>query len=420
MSAPTRPRRRGDRPRVALVLSGGGARGAYEAGVLRYIRKDLAGDLGGQVQFDIICGTSVGGIHACFVAGTCDMPARQGRMLAERWEGMVLEELVAFGLKDFMRAPATLLGSGHIEEVEKGEKRLGGVVDTRLLERMVRRLTPWGRITPNLKRGLFESLSVTATDIGSGKSVVFVESSRPLPPWSQDPFVRPHLVDIGCEHALASAALPILFPAIAVGERFYCDGGLRQNTPLSPALRLGADKVLVVGLRHKPPENEASEESMPFPGAAFLAGKILNAFLLDHIDYDLDRLRRFNALIEAAKSVGDEAHLRRLDEVVIKARGAPYRVVGEYMIRPSIDLGEIAGDIARTGRFKGTGGGAGIRLLRRLAGASGVSEADLLSYILFDGNYAAELVRMGYEDARARHDELARFLQDTVVQRDWD
>jgi NTE family protein len=420
MNRPTRPLPRGDRPRLALVLSGGGARGAYEAGVLRYLREDLAGDLGGQPQFDILCGTSVGGIHACFVAGTCDTPARQGRMLAERWEGMVLEELVTFGVKDFMRAPATLLGSGHIQEVEKGQKRLGGVVDTRMLERMVRRLTPWGRITRNCESGHFESLSVTATDIGSGKSVVFVESSRPLPPWSQDPYVRAQPVDMSSEHAMASAALPILFPAIAVGERFYCDGGLRQNTPLSPALRLGADKVLVVGLRHKPPEHELPEEAMPFPGPAFLAGKILNAFLLDHIDYDLERLRRFNALISAVHAVEDEDHLKRFDEVVTRARGAPYRVVGEMMIRPSIDLGEIAGDIARSGRFKGTGGGPGIRLLRRLAGAGTGSEADLLSYILFDGNYAAELVRMGYEDARARHDDLARFLADTVVHREWE
>src|SRR5438132_2849987 len=105
MSAPTRPKQRGNRPRVALVLSGGGARGAYEAGVLRYIREDLAGDLGGQVQFDIICGTSVGGIHACYVAGTCDVPAWQGKLLAKAWENMVLEELVEFGLKDFLRAP---------------------------------------------------------------------------------------------------------------------------------------------------------------------------------------------------------------------------------------------------------------------------------------------------------------------------
>jgi NTE family protein len=284
-----------------------------------------------------------------------------------------------------------------------------------MLERVVRRLTPWARITRNCQQGIFESLAVTATDIGSGKSVVFVESRRPLPPWSQDPYVRAQAVDIGPEHALASAALPILFPAIAVGERFFCDGGLRQNTPLSPALRLGADKVLVIGLRHKPPTNDVPEESMPFPGAAFLVGKILDAFLLDHIDYDLDRLRRFNALIEAVHAVGSAEDSRRFDEVVTAMRGAPYRIVGELMIRPSADLGEIAGHIARTGRFKGSGGGTGIQLLRRLATARGADEADLLSYILFDGLYGAEVARLGYEDARVHHEELCRFLSDAVL-----
>jgi len=415
MSKPTRPPDRGDRPRLALVLSGGGARGAYEAGFMRYLREDLAGDLGGHVHFDILSGTSVGGIHACFFAGTADVPPMQGKLLAERWENFVLEDVVHFGVKEFMKAPATLLGSGTIEEVEEGRKRLGGIVNTRMLERIVRRLIPWPRITRNRELGHFESLSVSTTDIGSGKSVVFVETKAPLPPWSQDPFVRAQLVTMTPEHALASAAIPILFPAIAIGDRFFCDGGLRQNTPLSPALRLGADKVLVVGLRHKPSPIETPEERMPFPGAAFLAGKVLNAFLLDHIDYDLDRLRRFNALIGAINEAGDEEQRRVLDEVVTKARGAPYRVVGEYMVRPSVDLGAIAGDIARAGNFKGQGGGPGIRLLRRLANARGASEADLLSYILFDGHYAAELVRIGYEDARARHHELASFLHDCVV-----
>jgi NTE family protein len=401
---------------LALVLSGGGARGAYEAGVLRYLREDLAGDLGGQIQFDIICGTSVGGIHACFVAGTCDLAPRQGKLLAERWESFVLEEVVSFGVREFLRAPGTILGSGHIEELESGQKRLGGIVNTQMLERIVRRLIPWQRISRNREEGVFESLAVTATDIGSGKSVVFVESRKPMPPWSPDPFVRAQAVRMTPEHAMASAAIPILFPAIAVGDRFFCDGGLRQNTPLSPALRLGADKVLVIGLRHKPTvEKEVPEESLPFPGAAFLAGKILNAFLLDHIDYDLDRLRRFNALIEATHASASEAERRRIDDVVTRARGAPYRVVGEYMIRPSFDIGAMAADIAKHGRFKGAGGGAGIRMLRRLASASGTNEADLLSYILFDGIYAAELVRIGYEDARARHHELARFLHDCVV-----
>src|SRR5215213_9827750 len=137
MSKPSRRVQRGDRPLLALVLSGGGARGAYEAGVLRYLREDLAGDLGGQVQFDIICGTSVGAIHSCFYAATADMADRQGRMLVDRWENFVLEEMVTFGVKEFMRAPATLLGSGHIEDVEEGGRRLGGVVQTQQLERIV-------------------------------------------------------------------------------------------------------------------------------------------------------------------------------------------------------------------------------------------------------------------------------------------
>src|SRR5204862_8061108 len=115
MSVPTRPEKRGNRPRVALVLSGGGARGAYEAGVMRYIREDLAGDLGGQGPFDIMCGTSVGAIHSCFFAATADIAAKQGRMLVERWENFVLEETATFGVREFMRAPATLLGGGRIE-----------------------------------------------------------------------------------------------------------------------------------------------------------------------------------------------------------------------------------------------------------------------------------------------------------------
>jgi NTE family protein len=246
--------------------------------------------------------------------------------------------------------------------------------------------------------------------------VVFIQrAGGPLRQWSQDPFVRAQFVNIACEHALASAALPILFPAVAVGDRFFCDGGLRQNTPLSPALRLGADRVLVIGLRHKPAEAEADEESMPYPGAAFLVGKILNAFLLDHIDYDLDRLRRLNALIRSVRAADPTGNGERFDEVVTKSRGAPYRVVDELMIRPSTDLGALAGEVGRSSRFKGTGGGPGIQLLRRLATARGADEADLLSYILFDGFYAAEVARLGYEDARAQHDELAKFLAPCVI-----
>ena len=148
---------------------------------MRYIREELAGDLGGQVQFDIICGTSVGGIHACFFAATADIAAKQGRILVDRWESFVLEEMVSFGLKEFMRAPATLLGGGHMDETE-GHKRLGGIVQTRMLERVVKRLIPWPSITQNIQQGYLESLSVTATDIGSGARISTVRTRYRTPP----------------------------------------------------------------------------------------------------------------------------------------------------------------------------------------------------------------------------------------------
>jgi NTE family protein len=232
-----------------------------------------------------------GPIHSCFFAATADIPDKQARILCDRWENFVLEEIVSFGVKEFMRVPATLLGGGHIEEVE-GERRLGGVVDTSQLERIVRRSDPLAPHRHEPARGK-PGVAVRHRDrhrIGQDGRVR-PERERPDPGWSQDPFVRAQSVTIGAEHALASAALPILFPAISVGERFFCDGGLRQNTPLSPALRLGADKVLVIGLRHKPPGTATSRRIDALPGAAFLVGKILDAFLLDHIDYDLDRLR---------------------------------------------------------------------------------------------------------------------------------
>lgn len=417
VSTPSRPHRRGDRPRLAIVLSGGGARGAYEAGVLKYIREDLAGDLGGQIHFDIICGTSVGAIAACFMAANADVPSQQGKMLCDRWESLLLEEVVSFGIKDFLRAPATLLGSGNISEMEPGERRLGGIVQTRNLERLVRRMMPWTRIRKNKEAGHFESLAVSATDIGSGKTVVFVESGKPLPPWSVAPFVRAQSVRMGPQHCMASAALPLLFPAVQVDQRFYCDGGLRQNTPLSPALRLGADKVLIVSLKfNRAQATDVPEEAQPFPGAVFLAGKILNAFLLDHIDYDLQRMERLSAIMQLVNESADEDLKRRVAEVVTQKRGLPYRTIKDMVISPSLDLGKIAGEIARAGKFKGLGGGPGIRLLRRLATTGGGgNDADLLSYILFDGVYASELVRIGYEDARARHEQLCQFLQDCVV-----
>jgi NTE family protein len=218
-------------------------------------------------------------------------------------------------------------------------------------------------------------------------------------------------------HALASAAIPLLFPAMPIDGQYYVDGGLRQNTPLSPALRLGADRVLVVSLRHraKPHEDklresilgQQREEALPSP--FFLIGKTLNALMIDRIDYDLDRMRRMNAIIAAGETAFGAEFLDEINARVSGPYGSRLRVVQDMLVRPSADVGEIASAYAKSAEFAKRGGLA-TRALRRLGETEGEEEADLLSYLLFDGGYGAQLIDMGMSDARARRDELASFF----------
>ena len=217
-----------------------------------------------------------------------------------------------------MRAPATLLGSGHIEEVE-GERRLGGIVQTQQLERVVRRLIPWHRIGHQPREGHLESLSVTATDIGSGKTVVFVQNAsgqharsgartrscaRSRSPWAPSTRSRRRRCP-SCSRPSASASASSATAACARTRR------CRRRCAWAPT-RCWSSACAT----SRPPTRASPRNRCRFPGAAFLVGKILDAFLLDHIDYDLDRLRRFNALIEAVRATGSPDHTARFDEVV--------------------------------------------------------------------------------------------------------
>ena len=220
--------------------------------------------------------------------------------------------------------------------------------------------------------------------------------------WARDPFVIARPARLGPGHALASAAIPFLFPAPRIDGAYYCDGGLRLNTPLAPALRLGADRLLIVGLRHMPTPAEeaalAAHREANYSSLAYLAGKVLNALLLDHVDYDVDRLRLVNAILDTgARAYGPE-FLRRINQVI-------------YVI-PSRDLAVMASECLEAHRR-----GAGLRawlsdaaLRYTVRGIAG--EADLLSYLYFDRCYADHLIELGRADAEARADELIAFFRD--------
>jgi len=393
--------------KVAIVLSGGGARGAYEAGVLRFIREILPKRLGFVPRFYILCGTSAGAINATFLAATADRPDTQASRLVEYWRSLELAQVLKLNLSDLLRVSRSLL-SGTSRGAAKGD---GGLLESSGLQRFVIHRVPWSHISTNIEAGHLEALSVSLTHVASGATAVFVErKGASLPPWSRDPFVRAVACRIGPAHVLASAAIPVLFPPVEVGGAFYCDGGLRQNTPLSPALRLGADRVLVISLRHLPsPEDPISPQTEePAPTVLDLFGKSLNALLLDHTDYDLDRLHRFNAILAGGTSAFGPTFIPELNRVLIPMRGQGMRVIQDLMIRPSQDVGELAATHAQSPHLKSLGGltGRALRYLMRHPG-----EADLLSYLLFDGEYAAELVALGTRDAAAREDELAAFFE---------
>lgn len=411
-------RRRQRAPLTGLVLSGGGARGAYEAGIIRYIRDELPPKVRAHARFEIICGTSVGAINGCFLAANAHNPELQGRALAAVWERLRIEGVYKVGWRELANLPRFLLGSRGRGELDDriGPGRLGGLLNTAPMEQLIRRGLRWHSITRNLENGDLHALALNATHIASGKTHTFVQlAGGGLPPWSTDPQVEARAVTIGPQHPLASAAIPWIFPAVDIDGEVYCDGGLKLNTPISPALRLGADRILVIGLRHQQRKGEAKPKAKEridhYPSAPFLLGKILNALLADKTEYDLGRLERFNALLEAGEAAFGPSFEEALGNVMRPMRGQPYRKVETLHVRPQENIAEVASRHARLGSVASRAGGVVGPLIRRIADTGSDNEGDLLSYLLFDGEYAADLVRMGMRDADAQRQELIDFFR---------
>ncbi len=401
-------------PRIAVVLSGGGARGAYEAGVLSYVLDELPAQLGRPVRFSIVTGTSVGAIHACYLAAT-GAAEGAGATLVELWRSLSLTRVYRLGVADLLRVPLWLLGrlGGPSTSYERQGDGLSlpGLFDTGPLEDIVYRQIDWARIHGNIQSGALDALAVAATEIATGRSVVFFDNREGhAPHWTDDPFVIARSTRIGLDHALASAAIPVLFAPRRIEGAFYCDGGLRLNTPLLPALRLGADRVLVVGLRYRRPsyleDRMARQREMSYLNPAFLMGKILNALLLDRVESDIHQLRLMNEVFRAGEREYGPDFLARLNRSVAELRRTPLKIVENCFIHPSQDLGEIAGQVlSERERDRGLTDRVA-NFAMRAAARGAFTDKDLLSYLLFDGAYTERLLALGREDAAAARSEL--------------
>ncbi|WP_308197932.1 patatin-like phospholipase family protein [Anaeromyxobacter oryzisoli] len=400
--------------RTALVLSGGGARGAYEAGVLRYVRRELPAALGVQPRFDLVTGSSIGAVNACFLASTADRPAEQGEALAAVWRDLRLDEVFHWSALSLAGLPRYAWAQLRATRLRHLTWRLSDFLYPEALARVIDERIDWARLHRNVRSGHLDALTVTATDLGTGRSVVFVETRGELPDWGRDPIVEVRPRAIGPPHALASGAIPLLFRPVRIEGSWFSDGSVRQNTPIAPAIRLGAERVLVIGCRHAGPVDGAPrvapEEA---PTTAAQLGRLLSALMLDRTDYDLERLRRFNGLIEAGERAFGPGFAERLAALSARELGAPLRRVRDLVIRPSRDPGVLARDHAERRVRRLRPGTLAARLLRRAAADAEVTAdgaADLASYLLFDGEYAEELIALGYEDARAARDALVDFF----------
>ncbi|WP_257463276.1 patatin-like phospholipase family protein [Archangium lipolyticum] len=405
--------------KTGLVLGGGAARGAYEAGVLSYLREELEPELGRELKLDILAGTSVGAIHACYLAATSDRPRLQGQGMRAHWTGMKVEEVLRVGVGDIFRVLREALGkpAPHPRDLQ-----YGGLVDPRGLRAIVSRGIPWLGIGRNLRKGHLDALAVSTTHVGSGRATVFVQRhGGGIPSWGNDPSYQAQAARICPSHALASAAIPVVFPAVRIQNELHVDGGLRLNVPLSPALRLGAQRVVVVSLRHealrarKPEGVEGiteQEREQAFATAPFLMGKMLNTLMMDRTDQDLGRMRRLNAILEAGTVAYGPGFAQTLGAVLEPHRSQPLRYVRELLVRPSKDIGALAAEYVRTPEFRRRSSGLAHKAILRLVDREASHEADLASYLLFDGGFADILIELGRQDARALRAEWLRFWSD--------
>jgi NTE family protein len=375
-------------PRLALTLSGGGARGAYQAGVLERLGQTLD-----QLEVGIITGVSAGAINAAFLANYRGSFQAATRELSALWSRLAMEDVLRGApvemAKNVTRWGVQLL-SGGLETLP----RVRGLLDTAPLRAMLGRVLSddsgeLSGVRRNLAEGRLGAFAVTTTSYATGQAMTFAQLApdRPNVAW-QRPYRTGSSAVIRIDHVMASAAIPLLFPAVEIDGTWHGDGSVRQTAPLSPALRLGAERVIVISTVRAPdypPAPRLREDA--YPSLARILGVTLNSLLYGHTEYDAAQLQRITDLVRACP----------------EARASGFRPVDLLVLRPSEDLGEIAAEYERELP-------RAVRYLTRGLGTRDANSTDLLSTLLFDAAYTRRLIECGRRDADRQIDALTAFV----------
>ncbi|MDI9331139.1 MAG: patatin-like phospholipase family protein [Alphaproteobacteria bacterium] len=386
-------------PKTGLILTGGGARAAYQVGVLQEIMAIRGDGSGNQTNpFPIICGTSSGAINASVLACGADRFEETLNRLIQVWSEFQVHQVYRSEILDMLRS-----GLGWISLILLGwmirhrRMRPRSLLDNSPLHDLLRIHADFDRLPQMLESGHLSALAITASSYSGGEHVTFYQSQNEVQSW-----VRNQRLAMRCElshqHLLASSAIPFVFPATQLegphGQAWYGDGAMRQTAPISPAIHLGAEKILVIGAgrMHEPRETQPVQNN-DYPSMASIAGHALSSIFLDALAVDVERLQRIN------HTMGLIAHEHR--------QHARLRPIDLLVISPSERLDEIA--VRHADRLPAT-----VKNLLRVLGNSSKKTARqggaFISYLLFESAYTQELMALGRMDARSKENEIRRFF----------
>lgn len=373
-----------DRGDLALVLTGGGARGAYQVGFLRYLARAYP-----ELHIPVLTGVSAGAINIALLAQHHGTLTQATDELAALWAELTPERIFRVDTRSLLGNMGRW-GLG-LARSSSDERRIRGVVDTEPLRGFLEEaLAPVnGEMTGidyNLHRGTLRAVAIGTTSYTTGQSVIWTQG-REIETWER-PQRRSVQARLGVEHVMASAALPLFFPAVQIGDHWYGDGNVRLTAPLSPALHLGAHKIIAVSTRYNRDFEEADRPQVQgYPPPAQVMGVLFDAVFLDLIDQDALRMEKMNDV------------LRRVPE----ERRDGMRVVDLLVVRPSCDLARIAAEYEpRLPRP--------FRLLTRGLGTRETAAPDVLSMLMFQDDYVKRLIALGEEDGERRADEIDAFM----------
>lgn len=370
---------------TALVLSGGGARGAYQAGALQGLR-ELGIGASGPTPFDVLVGTSAGALNVGMMAAWADRWADGVDALSDLWKGLRPNMVFRTDVRSLSG-----LGAKWIKDLSFGglTHRVApkSLLDNAPLRQLLSRQVPFERLRHNVDRGTLHAAVVSAVDLGTANGVAFVDTAADTPLWRRQRWSIER-TRLGVDHLLASSAIPVFFPSVPIGERWFGDGSVRNVNPLSPAINLGADRIVTIGVRRPSAPAARPPGAAGAPTIAEIAGVLLDAVMLDAIEMDVAHSRRVNRAVLACDSEGPDY---------------PFSHVDLLWIAPSRDIGPIAADLED--RIP-----SAVRYLLRGLGTDEAT-TELASYLLFEAEFCRRLIELGRQDVLDRGDEVRAFFR---------